>query len=119
MYLSVCVCVYVYVCVIPKCSGSDGVATPSVDWSLVSPLPETFHLQQHSPTPRRGEGGCSGQTSTGMNTFLYCMYVNITYTEGNRFRAVYAHKSTKCSAHRWTLGVRNNCPYNLYAYSAR
>ena len=129
-----CTCVCLCVSVIPACWGSEAVATPSVDWSLISPLPETFHLQQHSPTPRRGEGWCSEQASTGMNTiiyymyvshyylyfsntFLYCMYHLYFCTESNRFRAVNAYKPTKCSFHRWTL-VRNNCLYNLYAYSA-
>ena len=69
----------------------------------------------------RGEGG-GGEEGKYMNEYVFILYVCYYYlyfcTEGNRFRVVYALKSTKCSSHRRTLGVRNNCPYNLYAYSA-
>ena len=56
------------------------------------------------------------------NEYVFILYVCHYYlyfcAEGNRFRAVYGYKSTKCSSHRQPLGVQNNCPYNLYAYSA-
>ena len=55
------------------------------------------------------------------NEYVFILYVCYYYlyfcTEGNRFRAVYGYKSTKCSSHRQPLGVQNNCLYNLYAYS--
>ena len=61
-------------------------------------------------------------TGKYMNEYAFILYVCHYYlyfcTEGNKFRALYAHKSTKCSSDRRTLGVQNNCPYNLYAYTA-
>ena len=111
-YVHTCVCV----CVIPACWGSEAVATPSVDWSLISPLSGSFRLQH------QGERKVAAVEGKYRNEYVFILYVCYYYlyfcTEGNRFRAVYGYKSTKCSSHRQPLGVQNNCPYNLYAYSA-
>ena len=70
----------------------------------------------------QGEGKVAAVEGKYRNEYVFILYVCYYYlyfcTEGNRFRAVYGYKSTKCSSHRQPLGVQNNCPYNLYAYSA-
>ena len=70
----------------------------------------------------QGEGKVAAVEGKYRNEYVFILYVFYYYlyfcTKGNRFRAVYGYKSTKCSSHRQPLGVQNNCPYNLYAYIA-
>ena len=80
------------------------------------------HFVYNSVDLHQGERKVAAVEGKYRNEYVFILYVCYYYlyfcTEGNRFRAVYGYKSTKCSSHRQPLGVQNNCPYNLYAYSA-
>ena len=123
MYVSMYIHMYIHVYVCVSFQHVEGAKLfQHLLLTGLSYLPCQDHFVYNSVDLHQGERKVAAVEGKYRNEYVFILYVCYYYlyfcTEGNGFRAVYGYKSTKCSSHRRTLGVQNNCPHNLYAYSA-